>query len=260
MHQGFSRLTISRAPAVWAGAALEKSPHDQGPAAADSASARRRSAAMAARAGRTWSGPYASARPWQSRGSAMVRSVNTITLRSSAASLPHEMHSVWTPAPPRPPKTVLSVVIWMAATWGWLWHRLLAPGAAGVRVWPITSADRRPLAGRSPPERANVAYALLLAPATLQLAEGYVRVAAKRRALRGTSKPSADTRRPRSGLPRRLRCAPCCSGFHRRTHRSRAGRRPKSWPPRWRASITHGLVHPRRRTPDRPGSAPSRGP
>ena len=31
---------------------------------------------------------------------------------------PHEMHSVWTPAPPRPPKTVLSVVIWMAATWG----------------------------------------------------------------------------------------------------------------------------------------------
>ena len=32
--------------------------------------------------------------------------------------LPYEMHSVWTPAQPWPPRTVLSVVIWIAATWG----------------------------------------------------------------------------------------------------------------------------------------------
>jgi len=32
-----------------------------------------------------------------------------------------------------------------------LWHRLL--GRAGVWVWQITSGDRRPLAGRSRPER-----------------------------------------------------------------------------------------------------------
>jgi hypothetical protein len=34
-----------------------------------------------------------------------------------------------------------------------------ASGAASVRVWQTTSGGRRPAAGRSPPERANVDYA-----------------------------------------------------------------------------------------------------
>ena len=48
----------------------------------------------------------------------MVRSANTMTLSPSAASFPHEMASLLTPAPPSPPKTGLSVVIWIAATCG----------------------------------------------------------------------------------------------------------------------------------------------
>src|SRR5215468_4696144 len=85
----------------------------------------------------------------------MVRSVNTMTFRPSAASFPHEMHSVWTPAPPRPPKTVLSVVIWIAATWGlacplprWaatvvavIWMKSWAPRRLrGLPPWPARAA------------------------------------------------------------------------------------------------------------------------
>src|SRR5215467_10615959 len=46
-----------------------------------------------------------------------------------------------------------------------LWHWLLEAGSGGgVRVWQITSGGRRPLARRSPAERANVAYAHAAAP------------------------------------------------------------------------------------------------
>src|SRR3990167_1164129 len=41
-----------------------------------------------------------------------------MTFRPAGDSLPHEMHSVATLAPPSPPNTVLSVVSWMAATCG----------------------------------------------------------------------------------------------------------------------------------------------
>ena len=51
-------------------------------------------------------------------GRAIVTSAKHMTLSPPLASLPHEMHSVASAAPPRPPKIVLSVVIWMAATWG----------------------------------------------------------------------------------------------------------------------------------------------
>jgi hypothetical protein len=39
-------------------------------------------------------------------------------LRPAADSFPHEIPSLATLAPPSPPNTALSVVIWMAARWG----------------------------------------------------------------------------------------------------------------------------------------------
>jgi hypothetical protein len=62
-------------------------------------------------------------------------------------------------APKRPQTFQVSTrsVVEIRSPWGRLWQRLQGP--AGVRVWQITSEGRRPLAGRSPPERANVAYA-----------------------------------------------------------------------------------------------------
>ena len=47
-----------------------------------------------------------------------MTSAKSITLAPSTASLPHEMHSLATEAPPRPPNTALSVVIWIAARCG----------------------------------------------------------------------------------------------------------------------------------------------
>ena len=47
-----------------------------------------------------------------------MKSANTMTFHPVGDSFPHEMHSVPTPAPLSPPKTVLSVVIWMAARCG----------------------------------------------------------------------------------------------------------------------------------------------
>jgi hypothetical protein len=41
--------------------------------------------------------------PWQSSGSAIVTSANTMTLSPSAASFLHEIASLLTPAPPSPP-------------------------------------------------------------------------------------------------------------------------------------------------------------
>src|SRR2546425_3317443 len=51
-------------------------------------------------------------------GSAIVTSAKHMTLSLPCASLPQEMHSVASVAPPSPPYTVLSVVIWIEALCG----------------------------------------------------------------------------------------------------------------------------------------------
>src|SRR3989442_14169666 len=51
-------------------------------------------------------------------GSAIVTSAKHMTLSLPCASLPQEMHSVASVAPPSPPKTVLSVVICIEALYG----------------------------------------------------------------------------------------------------------------------------------------------
>src|SRR5262245_65567202 len=51
-------------------------------------------------------------------GKAMVTSAKHMTLSLPCASLPQEMHSVASVAPPSPPNTVLSVVIWIEALCG----------------------------------------------------------------------------------------------------------------------------------------------
>src|SRR5258705_4690507 len=51
-------------------------------------------------------------------GSAIVTSAKHMTLSLPCASLPQEMHSVASVAPPSPPKTVLSVVICIEALCG----------------------------------------------------------------------------------------------------------------------------------------------
>jgi len=48
---------------------------------------------------------------------------------------PHEMHSVWTPAPPRPPKTVLSLVTCMAVRWGLAYSLLRWVATLVAVIW-----------------------------------------------------------------------------------------------------------------------------
>src|SRR2546425_12164237 len=74
-------------------------------------------------------------------GSAIVTSAKHMTLSLPCASLPQEMHSVASVAPPSPPYTVLSVVIWIEALCGvgsaFPW-RGRALGAVSCRkgLWP----------------------------------------------------------------------------------------------------------------------------